>query len=331
MIRIPIGFLWISALVVASQGLLGATIVRLSEEQHAVLLNAGETEGFSTGKSVCFFDKPEQQILCGKIVKSTKNHAYVRVKREEIVSLRKGLSAQLQPDPPHKWELTGAYTPWIATPFTVTVPNYLPPAKEATQTNTLWKANKKLSSSFTSGALELLLPMIHVRAGLRYLQFPTVSTVQSNYDPANTSSYVERSFSGSALGLFGAYDLIRKGRFSLGAGLDVNQSTATMKAQAKNDTKTLDKTIFSIKSVLTVVSLYIPVRYNLPLFDSSFTLGLGGDFLLPLFAMGTPQVTEADSVNGSKVPDAIADAQGVLAHKKNSFGLAIVVGLTYWR
>jgi hypothetical protein len=336
MVRAALGFFWVGSLFFFSQALAGATIVKMSGKKQVVLIDAGETEGFSKGKRVCFFDKSQQPLPCGKIIKSEAHQAYVHMNRKNIRTLRKGFTATLQSKernketnketkPARRWGVSVSATPWISTPFRVVVPNYVAPAVGVKTVGSLWAAKETISSSLVSGAVEFYLSSLHLRTGARYLMFPSVAVLQSNYDSKDPKTYVERTFSGSAFGLF------RTGGFSLGAGLDVNQSRISVQVQAKNDGKTLDKSIFEITSSLTVVSLYIPVRYEYALFHSPFSLALGGDFLLPLFATGTPQVTEADTVNGSKVADTSSDAGAVLAHKKNSFGLALILGLTYLR
>lgn len=334
MMRAPVRFLWIWGWLFFPHLLSAATIVKLSEKKHVVLLDAGEIDGFVKGKTVCFFDEAQQPLSCGKIVKHKETQSYVRVDKSDIQKLQKGFFAHLQADgvvADHRWGITGAYTPWFVTPFSVAVPNYVAPGVGVNHVDSLWTPKETESSSFTALTAELYVTPWHMRGGFRYMPLQIVPQLEANYDNADTHTYVNRTFSGSAIGFFGAYDFYRKGGFSLGSGLDVNQSTVSVDVQAKNDAGTLDKSIFSIKSSLTVFSLYIPVRYEKSLFHSNFSLSLGGDLLIPLFASGSPNVTETDNVNGGKVTDTISDAQSALAHKKSTFGVGLFLGLTYSR
>ena len=332
--RIPFRFVWIGGWLFFSQLISAATILNLSEKKLVVLLDAGELDGFTTGKIVCFLDETQQPLSCGKIVRHKEMRSYVRVGASEVHKLQKGFFAHLQEgegQADHGWGITGAYTPWLVLPFSVAVPNYTAPGVGVSHVDSLWEPKKGQSSDFMAMSIEAYMTSWHMRAGIRYMLLPSEPILQTNYDSEKIDTYAERTFSGSAFGFFGAYDFYRKGGFSLGGGIDINQSKISVQVQAKNDAKTLDTSLFSLTSSLTVFSLYIPVRYEQPLFHSHFSLSFGGDILIPLFASGEPTVIETDSVNGGKVTDTISDAQQALAHQKSSVGVALILGLTYSR
>ena len=333
MMRTPLWLFWVGLCVCLTQSLSGATILKLSKKKQVVLLDAGKKEGFKKGKIACFFDETQREILCGKVTKSSITRSYVHVDREDISKLKKGFFAYLQEEgdkKAHSWSVSGAYTPWIATPFSVVVPNYAAPAAGIAKVPSLWTADETLSSGYTSGGLEVLISAIHLRVGGSYLILPAVPLLQANYDSSTLTTFIERTFSGSAYEVYGGYDFWRSGNFSLGMGLDVNQSSVSIHVQAKNDAGTLNTNIFSITSSLLVFSLYVPIRYSIS-FSHSFSFLFGGNILVPFYASGAPIVTANDSVNGGKVANPVTDAQSALAHKKNSYGLALLIGLTYSR
>jgi len=335
-------------LLMSTSSLYGATITAVSQKKRAVRIDAGAQMGFSEGKILCFFVRGDDApVLCGPISQSAPNHAFVEVSETDILKLQKGMIAQLKGDKKDHEEdpqaetsalghstkaslfsLTAAYQPFLLLPFSVTVPNYAAPPSGSQQATSLWTADHTLTSAYAMTlALEGTYNPFHLLMGARYLQLGA-NPVQTDYTASDLTLYAERSFSDSAMGFYGDYLWMQGPRLSLGTGLDITQNSVTSTTVEHNNAGTLNKTLFTVKSTLTVVSLHIPVRFQQPLF-SKIAINLGADLLVPLFSMESHTVSQSDSLNGGKVSDPSTDAFNALAHKKSAVGLDLIIGVSY--
>ena len=165
--------------------------------------------------------------------------------------------------------------------------------------------------------------------GLRYRRF-TAAVVDADYIPQRQNPYVSTEETASALGLFVDFQYFRLPFFgasglNLTTGLDVDNSTVTLKAATKSDDATVQASgvTASADSKLTVISLRLGAGVDL-LFAKVFGVTAGLTVMVPMTEVGkkfSGSLTDADS---SRVPaDSGKDLQAALDHKKNSVAYEI--------
>lgn len=300
------------------------------KKRNIVVINEGTESGFERKRKVCFFNKKDRKVACGRIVSSRKTKSYAQVKRR-FSRIRKGHWARIlgteslhAAGPKHFWEISGHYTAQLSTNSVFNIPNYVPPEAGATEVDTLWTSSSTNNSAMASFGAEIDALPYKLGAGFMYSTRGPLANY-TDYDSENASLYLHNTVNYSALSLYATYWFGSFfGSFYAGVRGEFESSTLTFSAFYKDDTgETEDMEIYSLSSQLNLISIAFPLKFSM-MVNKSF--GIKTEFIpsLPLFGMGpTSTAVAEDPANGEKALDPQADLIQAIGHGKGGFGLAI--------
>ncbi|MFK7873142.1 MAG: hypothetical protein AB8C84_08215 [Oligoflexales bacterium] len=343
-------------------------ITKIEKKQRLVYLKVDLMDGYEKGKRVCFFKKTnelslksqkkkkkrkkkngkkkrkkkrkkkkkEKRIACGTIVKVDlkKNTVRVKVGKKKIKKVKKNMIARLKGAGragalAYDHGLKFYWLPYAASTVSYNRLVYTIPSGTETARENLWDIQGNTSQGLVGGGFEYVMMSWNLGFGAKFKQdLEWVS--ETDYDRADKTQYVSHLQSSTAVGGWLVYYLMNND-FKLGLGVDYESATATLKSIWTNDTKSFETTLYEITSPLSVVSLRVPMQYDIYVDPLGISIGVHG--IVPLSVSGSPSVSVSD-LNGSNTSiysgsDVEADIIESLAHKKSSFGVDIVLGIFF--
>jgi hypothetical protein len=240
----------------------------------------------------------------------------------------KGAAAAAKSAPFRIW---GVFTPGLASPMTYNKVVYAAPTSEAPET--LWSDDGAVKSTLYGFGLGFGIPIgsMSLNPGFRFRSF-VPSVIDADYVVGQENPYVSTEQKASALGVWIDFQYLRSPltpSFILNAtaGLDIDQSTVTVKTTKKDDRggDVGDGTIADATSKLMVISLRAGAGFDF-MFVKNFGAHFGLNLLIPLSASQSFSAKIPDEEARGQA-DPAKDLQDALGHKKNSFGFDVTTGL----
>ncbi|MEZ4742857.1 MAG: hypothetical protein R3B45_10490 [Bdellovibrionota bacterium] len=348
-----------------TENIFSATVSKTKKKKRIVYINLGKNSGIKKGMKVCFKDADGNEIVCDKVVKVLKKVSIVKIKDkkkfkkikkgteaavDEIASLDKETSSesnsteeesQSQNDANSKFlAFRLLYTPEFIAQSAYNEMYYLPP-RDGQVESTLWEKGDRNKMSLLSLTFETELLRWNIAAGLRYRahqDFPA----SADYAINDSDVYVDILLKSSAFGIYFDYYFLKPkintSGFRIGSGLDIDMSKVTYVAKeiSTTDESNAEKEIYSLRSNRTIMSLRIPIQYELNI--STFGVNGGLNLLVPLYATDTEQTASINDTNiseyekgndASNKTAAEEDLNTSLNHNKSSFGLELIFGVFY--
>ncbi len=324
-----------------------ANVLKKISKRRAVQIDAGITAGFVKGAPACVFDE-DAEIGCGTVGRASKNKSMVRFPPPIFKKVKPGMEVRLQ-DAEEAVATTGEavknfgeaalaksvtnnfkflYVASVLPPASYQKLSYRVPATTTSPLESLWTQSEESGMALIGLALEFEFGSM--AAGLRYRIYREF-IAEANYNPTNSSQFVESTQSATAIGLYYDYYVFQT-KFSdsivwkIGIGLDIDLSSQKFAATQKDDNNPATNiNIASASSTDMVASL----RINLPFQMEFGGMGLtfGPNILLPLYdspgVSATVSDPNAQNLVGKTGPEDLADS---LDHKKAAFGVEFLVG-----
>jgi hypothetical protein len=327
------------------------TVTKVDAKKKLVTIDQGSDAGIAKDAEVCFTDEAGKKITCG-FVKSVKtNTAVVKVKsKKAIKKIVEGTTAALSAG--GETAATGGekkvgkggaklmairllFLPAILAQAVYNNMTYATPELEGT-VETLWEPRKKSKSAITSIGFEFDLVAYGIALGIRPLRSYQALVISSDYDRTVKEIFAETSVSASAIGFYLDYNFLNPKAIAsglrIGAGIDIDQSTVVYSLDQRDERDASKIPLYRITSKLTVISLRVPVGYELNL--GAFGLNFGANLMVPVVgnkAVATNEITDGNTGRyvGSteeQTTTATNDLSKSLGHTKSSFAAELVLG-----
>lgn len=343
--------LMVIGLLAAASPAFAAKVLSIKADKGIVVLDEGKGGGFTKGSELCIYDSSDTEVACGKVSAVTDKNTAIRVAKDKIAGIEKGMaargkdaSAPAAEDGAGKKKGAGktpakASAKYMRNLKLMYVPGMVPaPFSQLSyglnkdSGDTEFKEISTNSFGLIGLGLEFEMPVgaKTLALGFRYRMF-SASTAQADLSKTVAAHYWETQESGTAIGLWFDYYFMqsvlgKSSIFKLGSGLDIDQSTVDVTVAAKTDdaSKALPTTAVdgSIQSKTMVVSLRIPASFLL-FFDP---MGLNFDIvpMIPLVEMGNTLTISPEGTD-----DATTEVKEALKHKKASFAVDLRMGLFF--
>lgn len=326
----------------------GATVKKVSATK--ALLTLDSDEGAEKGAVYCIYNQSGKRIDCGTVVKSKGSTAIIKLaNKKKSKKIKPGMQAKLSANEPTSEEenteeiektpvvkqpvrIRVGWFPSFATPSTYAKISYKAP--DSNPPSTLWSTDKRNSSVLAAVGLEAGIPVgaKAVNLGARYRIF-TPGQIDSDY-VNQVNPYARTEEKATALGLWAEYSFVRlpfstSSSLATNGGLDIDQTTVTVKVTKKDDTgATPESTIAAATAKLTVVSIRLSMVYDYMLIKS-LGLFLGANLQVPITSTGKTFQSSFGSNEERGLANSNADFQSAVDHKKNSVGIDMSLGLAF--
>lgn len=309
-----------------------AVVTKVSPKKKLVMIDEGTNTGFTKGVKVCFFAE-DKKIACGKVSKSKKTTAMVKVskriklvKQGQTASLDTGLGASSSSSTgTSSTALRFLYLPYFLplTPATYNIVTYQGALSE--QDASLWNIVSPYDT-MTLFSFGLEFEFSSLRLGAHYKAY-TGYPVETDYDPQNSNLYTSSLLDATAMGGYVDYVLWRAGDFTLATGLDADMTTVSLITTRKDDNATEEEIeLYKVSASSTILSLRLPLRYEPNFAGMGLTFGV--NLMLPLTSLGdSASATVNDPTNATKNADPEADVLTAIGLTSASLALEAVLGL----
>lgn len=319
-----------------------ATVTR--KKKKGITIDEGKSSGVTKGTRVCFYNNKGKKVGCGKVNKAWKKKAIVRARAKTMKRVKKGFEARINGGTGDSVASSGggdidgialraSWMPSILSPVTYNNVNFVPPTGTP---ETLWDATVAADSMVLVGfGGDLELRSLGLDFGVKYKSY-SAYLVSTSYGTTTNyaKDFVDHKIEGSSLGVFFDYlmysDMGGGSLLAYGVGLDVDMSTVTLSAiHKKDDDTTYEDSLFTVTSTGSIISLRIPVRYDLAL-STGLGMSFGGTLMVPVSGTPTASVTtnnDDEQVKTLTSKNADEDIVTALGHTKSGFGFELVSGL----
>ena len=328
-----------------SVSLFGAKVIKVNKKKGYVYINQGSSSGFKKKQKACVKNKNKKKVACGSIVKSSKTKATLRVSKKRVKKIRKGYSVELGGGGKKGAESDGLTQVskkkksamalktfsnlGVLSQFSYNNLSYTQPTEESV---TLWTIESAGGSGITmSLGAEFELSSFNAAIGF-YMMIspPTPYLVETDCCQSGKKYMSTLSQTDSAFGLYLDYFYLTISSIKLGAGLEFFMNQASLTATQLTDESDEAFLMYSNISALNLITLRVPVYYELLL--GSFGIYAGAIVKIPLVAMGpTPVISLPESTEDTISPDLdqTLDLSNQFLHTKGAFAADISIGVFY--
>lgn len=229
--------------LVATPAAFSASVKKKSTKRRLVIIDEGSNDSVEKGSKVCFYNKSDKKVACGRVVKVRSSSSYVKLGKKSIRRVRTGYEARLpsassmaadsgsfmsKSSDGHagKWSFSAGYI------FTL-IPStqFNPPSRAADNTwvaTELGLADKTTAIGFGGEVTYKLSPSMAIAVGGRFKSLDLRSS-QSDYENSR-DPYVLSETKGSQIGGWGDFYFYKLNLFSslianIGVGADVDMSS----------------------------------------------------------------------------------------------------------
>jgi hypothetical protein len=342
-------FLWCLSLMGFSAKIFGATVVEVNARKRTVKIDAGKNIGLMVGDIVCFVKANSQKInsqkaVCGNINFVDQSTALVAVNKKSLPLIKSGMTAttpvratasSLVASKALEASKIRLSMPYVLSPVaTYHHLLYETPVPPTSAVSSLWKRSGK-PSVYRAIGVDAQFGVLGTGLSLgakyaAYRGYHSDSFYDSNpqnaaltdYEATAIAAWVDAYYLSFAMG-----PLI----FSVGNGLEYNQSTLKFTATHKNDVdSSINQPLATLKSDLSVIALRSIM--NAELYFGSFGFGGGVNLLVPFYAKAKPSAA-VQTPHKSQYPEgelqAAKDLEKSLQHDKSQFGLELILSAVY--
>jgi len=331
------------------ESVFAASVTRVDGKKRFVTIDEGKSSGIRKRTRICFIAPNGRKIVCGSVVKAGKNSAKVRVKnKKKLRKIKKGYTADIMGGGGRGksrgkfMSLKGVATPAIISQSTYNKVVYAAPDtdNDTDTVETLWDSSEAAGSALFSVGAEIELLKMGIAVGVRAVRKFSDFKAESDYSKANANQFVLSTLTASSLGFYLDYYFMKpkpkKKGLKVGAGIDVDMSTLNLTVVQQEDEVEATTDIYTISSTLTVISLRVPLIFDVPLGAAGINVGV--NLLIPISGDTPAMTADANDANTARYPGANdeektaftqTDLLKSIGHSKNSFGAEAVVGLYF--
>lgn len=342
------------------QKLTAGTVTKVDEKKKIITVDEGKEQGLAKGAEICFNDEAGKKITCGMVKTVKAKSATVKVKSKKALKKIKVGTTAVASAP--GTALAGSASAPTTTPtapgavaakfmairlfylYDIKAPaaynnmNYLAPTAEG-DVESLWDKSSTTEKGKINFGVEFDLVALNVAIGLRPYRLYQPLEPEADYVRTANNPYFAGDLSATAQGIYFDYNIFHPkaagSGLRLGAGIDVDISTVKYEASEASDGSDVKNPLYSITSQLTVISLRLPVGYDLNL--GSMGLNVGANILIPVAGDKPASTIDVKDPNKSryagseeeKEAAATADIIKNLGHKKSSFAAELSIGTYY--
>lgn len=351
----------LAALLFAAAGgdALAGTVKSVNAKKKTVAVDLEEDETVEKDTEICFMTEAGKKVDCGSVTKVKGTQALVKVKSaKKLKKIKPGMAAKVgsasdktaegkdkageggeeEADSGKSYKgkkapfrIWGTYTAGLATPAVYNKLGYSAPTDAAP--STLWNSDKKVSQALFGFQLQFGIPLgaFSLNPGFRYRQY-TPSLIDADYIPNRENPYVSTEEKATATALILDFQYFRMPfspmfALNLTSGLDIDQSTVTVKSTKKDDSGgTPESELAKATSKLTVISLRLGAGMDL-LFAKVFGGTIGPTLMVPLTETGKTFSGNLADDEARGQADPGEDLKKALGHQKNSLAYELALGI----